>query len=233
MKLAIMQPYFFPYIGYWQLIYAADNFVLYDNIEYSKNSWFNRNNILKNGDKSLFTIPLKKESDKLNVDNRNISNEASNHIKKILRQIKSDYSKAPYFNETFPIIEEIFNYNEINLFKYIYNSISIICKHLEIITKITISSNIDIDHTLKSQEKVLAINKELNAKTYINSSGGIKLYSIEDFKDQNIDLVFLESEVPAYRQFKEKFIPYLSIIDVMMFNSRDEVKNMLKKYKLK
>lgn len=233
MTIAIMQPYFFPYIGYWQLINAVDTFVIYDNIQFSKKGWFHRNNILLNNKKTLFSIPLKKDSDSLDVVDRFISDGAEKEINKIIRQILNAYKKAPYFKDVFPMIQEIFQNEEKNLFEYIYNSVVKICSYLEIDTKIIISSSIDIDHSLKSQDKVIALNKALYATNYINPIGGTELYDFEEFQKENIELCFLESEVPEYKQFNNEFIPYLSIIDIMMFNSKDEIKEMLKKYKLK
>ena len=232
MKLAIMQPYLFPYIGYWQLINAVDTFIVYDNIEFSKKSWFNRNYILINGKKKLFTIPLKKSSDKLNVIDRILSNEKQTKVKKILAQIENNYRNAPYFNCTFPFVKGILEFNEENLFKYTYNSITKTCNYLNIKTQIVTSSNININHDLKSQDKVLDINKSLNSSHYINSIGGIELYDSNIFQKENIKLSFLKSELPQYQQFKNKFIPYLSIIDIMMFNSKEKIKSMLLKYKL-
>jgi len=233
MNLAIMQPYFLPYIGYWQLINTVDTFVIYDNIEYSKKGWFNRNNILMNNQKMMFSIPLKKDSDNLDVINRFLSDNSQKQILKILGQIKSSYQKAPYFDKAFPIIEDIFLNNETNLFSYIHNSILKICNYLDINTNIVISSQIDIDHSLKSQEKVIAINKALKSEQYINPIGGTELYKKNDFEKEHIKLNFLESDVPQYKQFNDEFIPYLSIIDIMMFNNKEEIKEMLKSFTLK
>ncbi len=233
MTIAIMQPYLFPYIGYWQLINAVDTFVLYDNIEFSKKGWFHRNNILLNKQKTLFSIPLKKDSDSLDVRNRFISNEADKQITKILAQIENSYKKAPYFNDIFPLIKTIFMYNEKNLFQYIYNSIILLCEYLDIKTTIVISSTIDINHNLKSQEKVIAINIALNSTQYINPIGGRELYDNQVFQKENIQLNFLESDVPVYKQFDNDFMPYLCIIDILMFNSIEDVKKMLSEYEMK
>lgn len=233
MITAIMQPYLFPYIGYWQLINAVDTFVIYDNIKFSKNGWFHRNNILLNGEKKLFSIPLKKDLDTLNVVDRFLSIEARKIIYKTIRQIEFSYKKAPCFKTVFPVIEKIFQNNEQNLFRYIYYSVLEVCEYLEINTNIVISSSIDIDHSLKSQDKVIALNKALKSRTYINSIGGISLYDFNEFKKENIDLYFLESELENYKQFSYEFVPYLSIIDVMMFNTKCEIKEMLGKYKLR
>lgn len=232
MTLAIMQPYLLPYIGYWQLMNAVDVFVIYDNIQFSKKGWFHRNNFLMNGERTMFTIPLKKDSDFLNVVERRLSDDSEKQIGKIIAQIKNSYKKSPYYDDVFPLIEEIFLYHEKNLFLYIKHSIEMICNYLNIDTQIVVSSIIEIDHTLKAQDKVIAINKSLNSTKYINPIGGTELYDIESFKKETIELQFLESEVPEYKQFGDKFIPFLSIIDVMMFNSKEQIQDMLKRYQL-
>lgn len=232
MTLAIMQPYLFPYIGYWQLINAVDAFVIYDNIQFSKKGWFHRNNFLMNGKKTLFTIPLKKDADNLDVIDRYLSDDSEKQINKIVAQMKNNYKKAPYYGDVFPLIEAVFINQEKNLFSYIFHSIKIICDYLDIDTKIVKSSEINIDHSLRSQDKVIAINKSLNSREYINPIGGTELYDIESFNKENIELKFLESEVPKYKQFNDEFLPYLSIIDIMMFNSKKDIQDMLNRYKL-
>ncbi len=230
MKLGIMQPYFFPYLGYWQLINAVDTYVVYDNIQYTKKGWFNRNRFLQNGKDALFTIPLKKDSDYLNVIDREISEVFEK--RKLISQIQNAYSKAPYIKTVMPIIENIVNYNNNNLFYYIFNSITTINNYLNITTPIVISSSIDCNHELKGQDKVLEICKAMHANTYINAIGGQKLYSCEDFKKKGIELKFLKMIDIKYPQFKNEFVANLSIIDVLMFNSLGQIKEMLNSYEL-
>lgn len=232
MKLGIMQPYFLPYIGYFQLIHAVDTFVIYDNIEYTKRGWINRNRILNNGSDKLFTVPLKKDSDYLDVVDRYLADNSSSELNKILNQIKSNYSKAPYFDECFPIIQEILKKNEPNLFKYILNSIEIICKYFEIKTNLLISSKIETDEKQKAEKRVLSLCKNLNADIYINPIGGVELYTKEIFKENGILLYFIKSNSFTYKQFNNNFIDNLSIIDVMMFNSKDRILDQLTRYEL-
>jgi hypothetical protein len=232
MKLAIMQPYFFPYIGYFQLINSVDKFIIYDNIQYTKKGWINRNRILVNKKDQLITLPLKKDSDYLNIVERELSESWEIDKNKILNVIKSSYNKAPYFQDTFKLISKCLNNPETNLFKFIYDNIISINNYLEIKTPIVISSTIDIDHTLKSQDKVLSLCKSQNADIYINSIGGTELYDKEIFKNNNIKLNFLKSNSIQYKQFNNEFIPWLSIIDVMMFNSKQQIKEYLNNYTL-
>ena len=227
MKLAIMQPYFMPYIGYWQLISSVDTFVIYNNIQYTKKGWFNRNRFLQNGKDFLFSIPLKKDSDYLNVNERFIS--PAFDKKKLIVKFRKAYAKAPYLKEVMPLLEKIINFDEENLFNCIYNSILKVCEYLEIDTKIVISSEIKIDHDLKGEKKVFAICKSLGATTYINTVGGIELYDKNEFKSEDLELNFIKSKPIEYKQFNNEFIPWLSIVDVLMFNNKEEVKQMLKR----
>jgi hypothetical protein len=231
-KTAIMQPYFLPYIGYWQLISSVDEFVVYDNIQFTKKGWFNRNRILDGDHDRLFTIPVKKDSDFLDVDKRFISDDSEKEILRTLRIIQTTYRKAPYYEDAYPLIESCFKYDDKNLFAYIYNSIKTVCAYLDIETKITISSSIDIDHSLRADKKVLAIAKATGADVYINAIGGIELYDRELFKASGVELKFIKSNPIEYTQFSNQFVPWLSIIDILMFNDKETVKDMLERYEL-
>lgn len=230
MKLAIMQPYFLPYIGYFQLIQAAETFVIYDNIQYTKKGWINRNRYLLNGREALFSIALKKDSDYLDIRDREIA--ASFDRQNLLIKIDYAYKKAKHYEDVFPLFKRIISYSNHNLFEYIYHSVNEICKYLEINTTIIKSSHININHELKSQDKVIAICRELGARQYINAIGGKGLYSKDVFISHHIDLKFIEADLLMYKQYEYSFVPWLSILDVLMFNSVDEVRNMLNRCKL-
>lgn len=219
MKLAIMQPYFFPYIGYFQLIAAVDLLILYDNIKYTKKGWINRNRMLQNKKDVMFSLPLKRDSDYLDICQRELSAEFNRD--KLLNQLKGAYRRAPYFDQTFSLIEEIVRFDDANLFEYLHHSIVKTCAHLGIATEIRISSCIAIDHTQKNQDKVLALCEAVDASTYVNAIGGMELYSKEKFQKKAIDLKFIQSKSIEYPQLGDVFVPWLSIIDVMMFNPLD------------
>ena len=225
MKLAIMQPYFLPYIGYYQLISAVDTFVVYDNIKYTKKGWINRNRMLLNDTDTMFSLPLKKDSDFLDVAQRELSDGFDRS--KLLNQLKGAYSRAPYFAQTFPLLEHIVLCKEHNLFRYIYYSIVEMCAYLKIATNIRISSEVTIDHELKAQEKVLALCHALKASTYINAIGGMELYAREDFSKQGVMLKFIKSRPFEYPQFGAAFVPWLSIADVLMFNPLSAVRECI------
>ncbi len=226
-----MQPYFLPYIGYFQLINMVDEFVVYDAIEFTKKGWVHRNRMLQNGDAVFFTLPLKKDSDYLDVNERYLVIDFENEASKMLRKIEANYRKAPFFKDFFPIVESIFKFDSKNLFVYIHNSILTINDYLGITTPVLVSSRLgDKFKDLKSQDKVLEICQRLNAKVYINSIGGIELYDKEVFAQKEIQLNFYKTNDIIYPQFQNSFVPYLSILDVCMFNDKEIVTSFLAKF---
>ena len=228
MILTIMQPYFFPYIGYWQLLNAVDTFVIYDDVNYIKKSYINRNSILNIELDQKITLELIGAS-----QNKLIKEiEVGNNSRKLLKSIEHIYKKSPEYKKIFPLIQSILENPEKNLAKFLGNSIQEISMYLEIDTKIIYSSDIKKECDLKSQDKILDICQRLGASQYINAIGGQDLYSKEAFNAQGLELNFLQTELTEYKQFKNEFIPYLSIIDIMMFNSKKDIQDMLNKYKL-
>lgn len=219
MKIAIMQPYFLPYIGYWQLIAAVDIFVVYDNIKYTKRGWINRNRLLSNGVATGFSLPIRKDSDFLDVNRRYLAD--SFDREDLLNRFLEAYRKAPEFSTVFPLLEGFIRNPSANLFEYIVNSIREISGFLAIKTPLVVSSEINCDHSLKSVGRVQSICKTLGANTYINPVGGMELYSKEDFARNGIDLKFLKALPFEYEQSGNAFVPWLSILDVLMFNSKE------------
>lgn len=231
MKVAIMQPYFLPYLGYFQLINAVDVFVLYDDVNYINKGWINRNNILINNKATLFTIPLSQSSqNKLICENQLVEDEKWKV--KFLKTLSYSYNKSPYFKDTYSILEEIIRYNEINLSKYIHYSITRICKHLGIDTKLISSSSIYHNNHLNGQDRIIDICIREDADLYINAIGGKQLYDKSSFNRNNIELCFLETNSIKYLQYGNDFIPNLSIIDLLMFNSLDDIRAFLDDYTL-
>lgn len=223
-----MQPYFLPYLGYFQLMALCDVFVIYDNIQFTKKGWIHRNRMLLNGKDTLFSISLKSDSDYLDIDKRYISDGYVKDRSKILGQIRSGYGKAPFFAEVYPLMELIFNYEETNLFRYVYHSIVCIKEYLDIPTPLVISSSIDADHSLKGKDRVMDIIMKCDGDTYINPIGGVGLYDKAEFGDKGIGLHFHKMRPVTYPQFAHDFVPYLSVMDVLFFNHRDQVKEFLK-----
>jgi hypothetical protein len=228
LKLAIMQPYFLPYIGYFQLIAACDLFVVYDNIKYTKKGWINRNRMLRDGKDVMFSLPLQNDADHLNIDRRTLVAVPAQH--KWLAQLKGAYRHAPYFAQTLPLLEQIAQCREDNLFCFLHQALLATCAHLDIRTPIRISSSVDIDHGLRSQDKVLALCDALGASTYLNAIGGIELYAPVAFEQRDAELRFLRSKPLDYPQFGAPFVPWLSIVDVLMFNPLASVRSWVQSH---
>lgn len=228
MKLAIMQPYFFPYLGYFQLMNAVDRFIIYDDVNYIKQGWINRNYILVNGKKHLITLQLQNASSFKLINQINVGG----NRRKLIKTIFQAYTRAPYFKEVFPVIETSITCSDDNLAAYVTNSVQKIADFLDIRTNLTLSSRIEKSTDLKGQAKVLAMCKSLNANEYINAVGGQDLYSKSEFNKYAITLNFIKTKDIVYEQFNNAFIPNLSIIDVLMFNSQDEIKKMMNEYEL-
>lgn len=228
MKLAIMQPYFLPYIGYWQMIKAVNKYVIYDDVNYIKGGWVNRNKMLLGGKEFLFNLELKGASpNKLFLEI-----EVNENQSKLLRTVRQAYVKAPYYTQIMQLLDKILEYDKGNLGRFLGNSLIEIANYLSINTEFIYSSDIEKDNELRAQDKVLHICHKLGATQYYNAIGGQELYSKEDFAKEGIELSFLKTTKIEYNQFKNEFVPWLSILDILMFNSPEEINQMLDNYEL-
>ena len=228
MTLGIMQPYFMPYIGYWQLMAAVDTYVVYDDVNYIKGGWVSRNNILLNGQKHMFTITLNGASPNKLFNEITIKDD----FKKFSRLIESAYRKAPYFAEVSALLDKIYNYEDKSLGAFMMHSFQVVLDYLDINTQLVLSSTIEKDNTLRGKEKVKHICQLLGAETYYNAIGGQELYDKNDFNVDGIDLYFVQTNLTPYVQLGNEFVPGLSMIDVLMYNSVKTIKNLLKDYSL-
>jgi len=225
MKAAIMQPYFLPYIGYFQLIGAVDVFIIYDNIKYTKKGWINRNRYLLNGSEAIFSIPLAKDSDFLEIRQRKIAHDFER--RKLFQQIAGAYRRAPHADVGLALLETILDCDDQNLFEFISRCISRVSEYLGLETPIVVSSTLPIDHTLQSQDKVIALCEAVGANAYVNPIGGMELYSSDAFAAHGLDLTFLRSSAFEYKQFENQFVPWLSILDLLMFNPLPDVRDRI------
>ena len=226
-----MQPYLFPYIGYFQLIKAADKFVIFDDVNFINKGWINRNNILVNGKAHLFTLPLEKSGQNRLIKDIGIL-QNTDWKTKFLKTIDLNYRSAPYFKEINDLVSEIIGSNEKNISKYIFFSLEKINEYLDINTKIIESSSVYLNDNFKQQERIIDICIKEKADYYINPTGGMELYSKEEFKSKGIILNFIKSKKIEYKQFENTFVDSLSMIDVLMFNSKNRVREFLNEYEL-
>ena len=230
MKIGVMQPYFFQYLGYWQLIKAVDKYVIFDDVNYIKRGWVNRNRIINGGTIQYFNVYLKAVSQNKLINEIEVNQEGLNN--KNTKIIESAYKKAPFFKDAYPVIEKILSQSEKNLAKYNGFLIKTVCDYLDIKTELLYSSKIDKNPNLRGQDKIITICKVLGATDYINAIGGQELYDSDSFKENGIKLKFLKMNNIQYKQFSEKFYDNLSIIDVMMFNPKKTVIDYLNRYTL-
>ena len=226
-----MQPYFFPYIGYFQLINAVDTYVVYDDVNYIKGGYVNRNSILVDGKARYMNVELKKASQNRHINKIEITNNKKSS-NKLLKTIERNYKKAPYYEEVYNMFYNIMNKEYSSIADINVESIKRICEYLDINTKILLSSDIDKDNSLKAQDKIIDICKRLSADKYYNAIGGRKLYDVDEFLKNNIELRFIKSKDIIYKQFDNEFVSNLSILDVMMFNSIEKIREYLDMYYL-
>ena len=231
MRVGIMQPYFCPYIGYWQLINAVDTYVVYDDVNYIKRGWINRNRLLVNGQVQYITMELEKASQNKLIKETMISQDRR-WIDKAIKTIEMSYHKAPFFNECFATVEKAICNDRVVLSEYLTESIAAFCDFLGIQTNIVISSDIEKNTNLRGQEKIIEICQISGGDCYLNAIGGVDLYNREDFNKAGIELMFLKPNNITYKQFSDGFEPNLSIIDVLMFNGRDKTIQLLEQYSL-
>ena len=173
MKIGIMQPYFIPYLGYWQLMNAVDKYVILDDVNYIKRGWVNRNRILLNGRDHLITLPLNKADAFKHINENVLSDIPAN----IFKTIDLAYRKTPNYRAIIPIIREILDFPEKNLARFLGNSIRLVAEYLNIKTEFYYASEIEHDQSLKAQEMIIDIVKRLDGTVYYNAIGVKELYS--------------------------------------------------------
>lgn len=228
MKLGIMQPYFFTYIGYFQLIQLVDVYVIADDLNFIKNSYIKKNSILDNGAPALISLELIGASQNKLINEIDVGNKTD----KLLTAIQRRYARAPYFKDVFPLLQTILLNEEKNLARFLGYSLIQIASYLDMQTEILYSSEIEKNNALKFDVRIIDICKRVGADHYINAIGGKELYDKDTFAAEGIKLSFVDTKEIEYKQFDKEFVPNLSIVDVLMFNSKEEVKELLQKYEL-
>lgn len=251
MKLAIMQPYFFPYIGYFQLIHSVDKFIIYQHVSFRKKSWITRNRLL---DKSigmpfLFNIPVRQQSSNLLIREVEISGNSKEWNRKFLKILQQNYAKATHFKEIQFLLKKVLENLETN-YLHEFNSkfIIAICEYLEIDTVIQyeneeflmLEKELDYNYTdsdtlvtvKKKTQRIIDMCRYEQSSHYINPNGGRQLYHKQLFKAHGIQLNFIETLDYKYNQFGFDFVPHLSILDVLMHIGKERTQELIKEYTL-
>lgn len=224
-----MQPYLFPYLGYFQLAYHCDKFVFYDDVNFIKGGYINRNNILSNGKKQLFTLPVLQASSFKKINELSFQSNS----KKVLRTIAQAYSKSPFFNDVMPLIDCVLNSTNKNVAIMASESIAKVFEYLGIKKDFYLSSELEYNREQSAADKLYSMCNLFAADKYCNSLGGNALYSKEKFLNKGIELSFIEMKQLEYKQNGNEFVSHLSMIDVLMWNSKQQVIELLNSYRLK
>lgn len=232
-KVAIMQPYLFPYLGYFQLVRAVDYFVFYDDVTFIRQGWINRNRILCNGKESLFTVPILKSSSYIEI-NKTFSEIKSKWRDKFLKKIEQNYNKCVSFNNVMGIIEDVMEPGVRPISELAENSIRSVCQYLGVEKRFLNSSELSPETKgINRTDRLCAITKKLGLSQYLNLSGGKALYTKEDFAKRDVSLFFVESKAVYYEQHSVKeYVSNLSIIDVLMNNSEFEARELISGYNI-
>jgi hypothetical protein len=230
-KLAVMQPYFLPYLGYFQLMAAVDKFVIYDDVAFIKRGWINRNRILVRDREHLLSLPLRRASQNRLINEISLDSDLR-WRKKLLDTIRHAYRRAPQFTDVFPLVRGILECAEENLAQYLHHSLCTVKDYLAIQCRLIPTSAIYDNRGLKGEARILDICGREKATEYFNPSGGTELYDRETFRACGVALHFLEAGTPEYPQFGDVYRPRLSIIDVLMFNPLEKVKLWLVEAKI-
>ncbi len=231
MKLAIMQPYFLPYIGYFQLIQAVDKFVIYDDVNFINRGWINRNNLLIGGNKQLFTIPLVDASQNKLINEIAIVGEYQWKLK-LLKKVEHAYRKAPFFEPIYALFCGLMNAGMHKIADLNVLAIRKICEYLEIKTEIVPTSELFNNRHLKSQHRILDICIQEKIDTYINPIGGMELYDQHLFREHHIEIYFIKSIEVPYPHITGKYLPWLSVLDVLMHVHKSELQAHLNNFQL-
>jgi len=232
MKVAIMQPYFMPYLGYFQLIHSVNTFVFYDDVHYTKKGFINRNSILLNGKAHLFTIPLKDVSQNRLIKDTQILRDIA-WSNQFFKTLNHSYKKAPYYEIILDLINDVFDSNPCSVSQLAMQSIKLVCEYLDLNRTFQVSSFMySSSKELDKADRLINITKQSGNNHYINPIGGKTLYEKDYFASHNIKLSFIKNQLVPYKQFNDVFVGCLSIIDVLMFNSKEQILDMLKKYEL-
>jgi len=226
-----MQPYFFPYLGYFQLIHAVDRFVVLDDVNFIKRGWVNRNNLLQEGTAQLFTIPLSGASQNRKINEILVSDEPDWRVK-LVKRIEMCYRKAPMFPSVFPLVRKALDMSGVSIGQLNRTAMMDVLGYLGVRTEIVPSSAVYGNSELKGKERIMDICVREGATHYINPIGGVELYEKAEFQARGVKLSFLRAGLPAYRQFGAPFVRGLSMIDVLMFNEPSVVSGMLTEHTL-
>jgi hypothetical protein len=234
MRLALMQPYFFPYLGYFQLICAVDRFILFDDVQYIQRGWINRNRILKPVEGHQYIqMPIAKHGSAALI--KDVEAVPGHKWKtRILRQVEHYHTSAPFYPAVRALLTDCFAFDGLNVARLNGHCLRLVCSYIGIEPDIELSSRMGLDYMgiAGPDEWGLTVSEQLGACEYVNPVGGVAFFDAAKYAEHGVKLTFLTPSLPPYDQRRDAFEPSMSIVDVLMFNSPDRVRAMLDDYKL-
>jgi len=228
MKVALMQPYFFPYLGYFQLIHSVDEFIIFDQAQHIRRSWITRNRILNAHKESIYiNVPVCRAQRETIIKDIQINNDI-NWQEKIIQQLLY-YKDAPNFTNVMEFVKECLSIKCDNVGQLNTSLLRMTCNLLNIDTHITVLSEKfpSIDEAKEADEWGIKVSQALNASTYINAIGGKEFYDQQKYNEEGLDIQFINPILAPYKQFNHEFVPGLSIVDILMFNEISKIKEMI------
>jgi hypothetical protein len=223
---AVMQPYFFPYIGYFQLMSQCDTFVVFDDVQYVDHRWMNRNRILLNGKSAWLTYPVERGPLAGSIRDRLYVARDQDRLD-VLNKLHEAYRRAPNYEPVRALVQSCLDFESRSVSAFNANLLEAVARAIGLRSTMKFASDFGIDPSLRGEDRVLAVCAALGAREYVNSIGGVSLYSSENFDRRGVTLRFLKGEAVQYRQFGAEFVPSLSIIDALMFTDESELADML------
>lgn len=228
-----MQPYLFPYLGYFQLVQAVDRFVIYDDVTYIKQGWVNRNQIRVNGQPYLFTLPLHAASSNTLICDLELDRGKFGAWRtKFLRTIAQAYARAPYVHATLGVIDEVLDGQATQLTEVLANGIRTVLEHCGCTTDLVLTSRKYRNSSLTGQDRIIDICLQERARMYINAPGGRHLYDRSSFAAHGLELRFLRPGLSSYAQGKQEFLSGLSMIDVLMYNAPEQLHSLINTFEI-
>ena len=232
MKVGIMQPYFLPYLGYWQLMNAVDRYIILDDVPFIRRGWIHRNRIQNHGETQWLTIPITGASQNRKICELDLAR-SERVWHKLRRSVQLAYCHAPQYAQGKTVFDRILNFSEDNLSLFLSNSIYEITSYLAIDTEIVRASDLKYDRSLRGSERILELCGRMGADSYYNAVGGQALYNAEQFVGRGITLRFVRmNEKLVYPQGRHNFCPGLSVLDAMMYNDVEQMQLLLSQFTL-
>lgn len=236
-RVAIMQPYLFPYLGYFQLAAAVDEFWLLDTVQFIQQGWMNRNALLANGQRTLFTISVNKRPRLDTIDKKIFTDGAARDCAKLIKTLRLAYAKAEHVSTAVSLVKILKEHicqqsQDADFTTATEMALNSCFETIGLSTPIKRISSLELDDSLTGQNRIIAACQAIGAHDYVNMIGGRDLYSADKFAESGLELFFLQPDLPEYDQGLSSFESGLSILDVLARVAPADILKMLERGQL-